>query len=149
MASVLTWLSASQLAQQTQHGVYSRAETLANAAAAGISDWISIRKDIATAFNDYTEETQPVPYLKQARNAGGFDDMFFGTPQGEMYRSHPERNRADYDPRVRPWYIEAKNSGKQLRLPRPKPPASRRSPERQSCPCPLAVAGAAAAAASA
>ena len=114
MASVLTWLSASQLAQQTQHGVYSRAETLANAAAAGISDWISIRKDIATAFNDYTEETQLVPFLKQARNAGGFDDMFFGTPQGEMYRSHPERNRADYDPRVRPWYIEAKNSGKQI-----------------------------------
>jgi methyl-accepting chemotaxis protein len=31
-----------------------------------------------------------------------------------MYRSHPERNRADYDPRTRPWYKDANNAGKQI-----------------------------------
>ncbi|WP_390903541.1 methyl-accepting chemotaxis protein [Vibrio paucivorans] len=31
-----------------------------------------------------------------------------------MYRSHPERNRADYDPRQRPWYIDADKAGSQI-----------------------------------
>lgn len=114
MASALTWLSADQLFKQTRNGVYARAESLATAASEGISDWITIRKDIASAFNDYSQELEVVPYLQQARKAGGFDDIFLGTPEGGMYRSHPERNRADYDPRVRPWYIDANAAGKQI-----------------------------------
>ena len=100
MASALTWLSADQLFQQTRNGVNARAESLATAASEGISDWITIREDIAKAFNDYSQEQDVVPYLQQARKAGGFDDIFLGTPEGGMFRSHPERNRADYDPRV-------------------------------------------------
>lgn len=114
MAAVLTWLSADKLSQQTHRGVLDRAEAISIAASKGISDWISIRKDITSAFNDYTEQQDMVPYLQQARNAGGFDDIFFGTPKGEMFRSHPERNRADYDPRTRPWYKDASAAGKQL-----------------------------------
>lgn len=114
MASALTWLSAEQLSKQTRNGVNARATSLANAASVGVSDWISIRKDIASAFNDYSREADVVPFLQQARKAGGFDDIFLGTPEGGMYRSHPERNRADYDPRVRPWYIDASNAGKQI-----------------------------------
>ncbi len=95
MASALTWLSADQLLTQTRNGVQARVSSLATAASEGISDWISIRKDIASAFNDYSEEADVVPYLQQARVAGGFDDIFLGTPYGGMYRSHPERNRAD------------------------------------------------------
>ncbi len=52
--------------------------------------------------------------MQQARIAGGFDDIFFGTPKGEMYRSHPERNRADYDPRTRVWYQDAQAANKQI-----------------------------------
>ncbi|MCG9683022.1 methyl-accepting chemotaxis protein [Vibrio sp. Isolate23] len=114
MASALTWLSADQLFQQTRNGVNARAESLATAASEGISDWIAIRKDIAKAFNDYSQEQEVVPFLQQARKAGGFDDIFLGTPQGEMFRSHPERNRADYDPRVRPWYKDANAAGRQI-----------------------------------
>ncbi|KJY70784.1 chemotaxis protein [Vibrio coralliilyticus] len=114
MASALTWLSADQLFQQTRNGVNARAESLATAASEGISDWITIREDIAKAFNDYSQEQDVVPYLQQARKAGGFDDIFLGTPEGGMYRSHPERNRADYDPRVRPWYKDANAAGRQI-----------------------------------
>ncbi|CAH8209208.1 methyl-accepting chemotaxis protein [Vibrio aestuarianus] len=114
MASALTWLSADQLFEQTQNGVYSRAASLSAAAAEGISDWIVVRKDISSAFNDYTSQDDVVPFLQQARKAGGFDDIFFGTPKGDMYRSHPERNRADYDPRQRPWYKDASSAGKQI-----------------------------------
>ncbi|NOJ23455.1 methyl-accepting chemotaxis protein [Vibrio coralliilyticus] len=114
MASALTWLSADQLFQQTRNGVNARAESLATAASEGISDWITIREDIAKAFNDYSQEQDVVPYLQQARKAGGFDDIFLGTPEGGMSRSHPERNRADYDPRVRPWYKDANAAGRQI-----------------------------------
>ncbi|MBW3694820.1 methyl-accepting chemotaxis protein [Vibrio sp. T187] len=114
MATALTWLSATQLFEQTRSGVYLRAESVSAAASEGIKNWIDIRKDIATAFNDFSQEPDLVPYLKQARVAGGFDDIFMGTPQGDMHRSHPERNRADYDPRQRPWYIDANSAGKQI-----------------------------------
>ncbi|WP_211919963.1 methyl-accepting chemotaxis protein [Vibrio sp. B1REV9] len=114
MATALTWLSAGQLFDQTRSGVYSRAQSLSNSASEGIADWVAIRKDIATAFNDYSTERDVVPFLQQARKAGGFDDIFLGTPEGDMYRSHPERNRADYDPRTRLWYKEANAAGKQI-----------------------------------
>ncbi|MCS0370372.1 methyl-accepting chemotaxis protein [Vibrio diabolicus] len=114
MATALTWLSAGQLFDQTRSGVYSRAQSLSTTASEGISDWVNIRKDIATAFNDYSTEQDVVPFLQQARKAGGFDDIFLGTPNGDMYRSHPERNRADYDPRTRPWYKDANAAGKQI-----------------------------------
>lgn len=114
MAGALTWLSADQLKEQTTRGVLDRAEAISATASKGISDWISIRKDISSAFNDYTAQSDVVPFLQQARKAGGFDDIFFGTPKGDMYRSHPERNRADYDPRTRPWYKDASAAGKQI-----------------------------------
>lgn len=114
MASALTWLSADQLYQQTRNGMYGRAESLANTAVTGISDWITVRSDIASAFNSFSSELNVVPYLQQARLAAGFDDIFFGTPQGEMLRSLPERNRSGYDPRTRPWYKDAVTAGKQI-----------------------------------
>ena len=114
MAAVLTWLSADQLFEQTRSGVYARAQSLSHTASAGISDWVEVRKSIAQAFNDYTTENELVPYLQLAQKAGGFDDIFFGTPEGQMYRSHPERNRATYDPRIRPWYRDAQKAGKQI-----------------------------------
>ncbi|MFA0413913.1 methyl-accepting chemotaxis protein [Vibrio renipiscarius] len=114
MASALTLLSADQLYQQTRNGMYSRANSLSNTAAVGISDWISIRRDIASSFNQHSTQVDVVPFLQQARVAGGFDDIFLGTPAGDMYRSHPERNRADYDPRTRPWYMDANKAGRQI-----------------------------------
>ncbi|MGR5066603.1 methyl-accepting chemotaxis protein [Photobacterium sp. DNB22_13_2] len=114
MATALTWLAADQLFDQTRQGIYARAESIAHAANEGIGDWVQIRRDIASSFNDYSSEENMVPYLQLARKAGGFDDIFFGTPAGEMFRSHPERNRADYDPRTRPWYGDAVSANRQI-----------------------------------
>jgi methyl-accepting chemotaxis protein len=117
MAAILTWLSIYQLNTQTQNAVLMRAQTLSITAAKGISDWVSVRKTIASAVNDFTDSPDLVPYLVQARQSGGFDDIFFGSTQGDMYRSHPERNSAGYDPRKRPWYIDAAAAGKQIITP--------------------------------
>ena len=75
MATALTWLSANQLFEQTRSGIYMRAESVSEAASEGIKNWIDIRRDIASAFNDFSQESDVVPYLKQARIAGGFDDI--------------------------------------------------------------------------
>ncbi|GAL33912.1 methyl-accepting chemotaxis protein [Vibrio maritimus] len=114
MALALTILSANQLSSQTNAAIAARANNVSYAAVEGIKNWIDIRKDIASAFNGFADQEDKVPYLQQARIAGGFDDIFFGTPEGDMYRSHPERNRADYDPRTRPWYQDAKAANKQI-----------------------------------
>jgi methyl-accepting chemotaxis protein len=114
MALALTILSANQLSSQTNAAITARANNVSSAAVEGIKNWIDIRKDIASAFNGFADQENKVPYLQQARIAGGFDDIFFGTPEGEMHRSHPERNRADYDPRTRPWYQDAQAANKQI-----------------------------------
>ncbi|WP_330960824.1 methyl-accepting chemotaxis protein [Photobacterium sp. 53610] len=110
MATALTWLAASQLNQQTQHSIFNRADSLSKTATKGISDWINIRLKITGAIKSYVEADEPVPYLQQARDAGGFALTYFGTPTGKMVRSNPERNRAGYDPRQRPWYIAAQST---------------------------------------
>ncbi|MDG4869945.1 hypothetical protein P8631_18315, partial [Guyparkeria sp. 1SP6A2] len=63
MVAAVTWLSADQLKQQTSRGVLARAQAISETASKGISDWISIRKDISTAFNDYTVQPDVVPFL--------------------------------------------------------------------------------------
>jgi methyl-accepting chemotaxis protein len=114
MATALTWLSTNQLVELTQNDINSRAQSVSKAAAEGIKNWIDIRKDIASAFNDFSREGNVVPFLKQARIAGGFDDIFFGTTKGEMLRTHPERTPEGYDPRQRPWYQEANAANQQI-----------------------------------
>ncbi|MBV7261551.1 methyl-accepting chemotaxis protein [Photobacterium sp. WH24] len=110
MATALTWLAASQLHEQTQNSIFDRADSLSKTATKGISDWINIRRDITSAVKPYVTVAEPVPYLQQARDAGSFDLTYFGTPAGDMVRSNPERNRAGYDPRVRPWYTDAQKA---------------------------------------
>lgn len=117
MAAVLTWLSINQLSTQTHQAMLQRAEALAATASKGITDWINIRKSITTAVDNYTGEQDIIPYLKQARIAGGFDDVYYGTSKGDMLRSIPERNQAGYDPRTRPWYVDAVSAGKEIITP--------------------------------
>ncbi|MEZ9229843.1 methyl-accepting chemotaxis protein [Vibrio amylolyticus] len=114
MAIILTSLSGFKLLDETTENIYSRSESIASTASEGISDWIEVRKNISSAFNQNIDQPDVVSFLKQARVAGGFDDIFFGTVDGEMLRSHPERNRAGYDPRERPWYKDALIANEQI-----------------------------------
>ncbi|PSV51740.1 methyl-accepting chemotaxis protein [Photobacterium sp. GB-1] len=114
MATVLTWLAASNLQQQTNENILDRVQSVATTATSGIEDWINIRRSITSSVKEPYQKADLVPFLQQARDAGGFDDIYYGTVAGQMLRSHPERNRADYDPRTRPWYGDAVNSNKQV-----------------------------------
>ncbi|MCE0492598.1 methyl-accepting chemotaxis protein [Vibrio salinus] len=114
MAGALTWLSIERIYEQTQKSMFNRVETLTSTASKGISDWVTIRKSITSSFEQNSDENNPVPFLKQGRIAGGFDELYYGTVTGKMFRSHPARNRAGYDPRERPWYRDAVSAGKMI-----------------------------------
>ncbi|MEC6831790.1 methyl-accepting chemotaxis protein [Photobacterium toruni] len=114
MATVLTWLAAKQLDNETHASTSERARSIASTATVGIADWINIRRAITQSFDNYYDQPNSVMFLEQARKSGGFDDIYFGAINGAMLRSHPERNRADYDPRTRPWYRDAQTAGKQI-----------------------------------
>ena len=46
--------------------------------------------------------------LQQAQASLGFGMTFLGLENGDMYRHDPSLNSADYDPRNRSWYMDAK-----------------------------------------
>ncbi|WP_408900740.1 methyl-accepting chemotaxis protein [Photobacterium piscicola] len=114
MATALTWLAAKQLDNETHASTSERAHSIASTATIGIADWMNIRRAITQSFDKYYDQPNSVMFLEQARKSGGFDDIYFGAIDGAMERSHPERNRADYDPRTRPWYRDAQTAGKQI-----------------------------------
>ncbi len=114
MASILTWLAAGLVEKHTDEAILYRAEGVSDTAAKALSDWVSIRSDILSSFIDNATEPVLLPFLQQARKSGGFDDFFFGTADGEMIRSLPERNIAGYDPRIRPWYRDAVTAGRMI-----------------------------------
>ena len=114
MATALTWLAAKQLDNETHASTSERANSIASTATVGIADWMNIRRAITQSFDKYYNQPNNIMFLEQARQSGGFDDIYFGAVDGAMLRSHPERNRADYDPRTRPWYKDAQTARKQI-----------------------------------
>lgn len=114
MAGALTWLSIDRIYDQTQKAMSERVESLTTATAKGISDWVADRKSITSAFKAYANAADPTPFLQQGRVSGGFDELYYGTTEGVMNRSYPERYQEGYDPRKRPWYIDASTAGKMI-----------------------------------
>jgi len=94
----------------TQHEI----DQLATTFAAGIGQWMDDRKHAITSLK-LTIEANPAvdvrPHLVQAQNAAQFGSTFFGDEQGVMTYQDPALNSANFDPRVRPWYKDAKAAG--------------------------------------
>ncbi|WP_305417230.1 methyl-accepting chemotaxis protein [Photobacterium leiognathi] len=110
MATALTWLSASQIASQAEHELYERAENLTQAVSESIGDWVAIRSDIINSVEENTSNAEIVPFLKQARLAGQFEDLYFGSKVGIATSSYAERDISSVDPRTRPWYQQAQQA---------------------------------------
>ncbi|WP_299022405.1 methyl-accepting chemotaxis protein [uncultured Photobacterium sp.] len=114
MAGSLTWLAADELQSQTRDDINTRARTLAATATKNISDWIAVRCEIIHTLHHITDKPAISSYLKQAQKAGSFDDIYAGFPTGTFHRADESRYMAGYDPRVRPWYQQAKQKGQQI-----------------------------------
>lgn len=107
LVSISSYFIRNNALENTRHEI----DQLANTFAQGIGLWMQDRKTAITSLKKTIEadpSVQVTPYLLQAHNAMGFALTYFGDEQGEMYRQDPALNTANYDPRIRPWYMDAK-----------------------------------------
>ncbi|MCW8356087.1 methyl-accepting chemotaxis protein [Marinomonas pontica] len=98
--------------------IKSEANSQANAISTYINSWSADRVGTMQAVKQKIEalltaqpnanEKEILTILQQAQTSLSFGMTFLGLENGEMYRHDPSLNSADYDPRKRSWYIDAK-----------------------------------------
>ena len=113
-------LSFYEFQTSTQSKVHKEAEMQADAISTYIESWANDRSNALKAMRQKVEAhlaTAPEPdnsaileILQQAQISLDFGMTFLGLEDGEMFRHDPALNSADYDPRVRGWYKDAKSA---------------------------------------
>ncbi|PJE53632.1 methyl-accepting chemotaxis protein [Marinomonas sp. BSi20584] len=98
--------------------IKSEAGSQANAISTYINSWFgdrigtmqAIKQKIETSLQESPNlnEKDIQNILQQAQASLGFGMTFLGLENGDMYRHDPSLNSADYDPRNRSWYMDAK-----------------------------------------
>ncbi|ENM5750853.1 methyl-accepting chemotaxis protein [Vibrio mimicus] len=97
--------------------IESESRNTLQAHAKGIGDWFQGKQLALKGLREEIErnpQLELVPHLRQTLQSGSFGLSYYGNEQGEMFRQDPSLNTADYDPRVRGWYKEAKAAGKPI-----------------------------------
>lgn len=117
IASIIIIVSAAQYLRQdmqllsnTQNSVTKYLDSVSTASAKGVKNWIQPHIDIIQSVkkSDLATQDQPLfSYLSQARVSGKFLSVYIGTDTGEMIRYNKKPSKPGYDPRKRPWYMEA------------------------------------------
>ncbi|WP_413459111.1 methyl-accepting chemotaxis protein [Herbaspirillum huttiense] len=83
---------------------------LAQSQASAIAEWADARKLVVSSIKQAADAAEPLPFVKAAETAGGFDLAYIGYADKHAVFSQ-QRNRApDYDPTKRPWYQLASSS---------------------------------------
>ena len=73
-----------------------------------VSEWVSSRQLIVGAALPHVGHGELKSILDQTRDAGHFDDTYFGQPDKTMTQfTQAVLVPASYDPTVRPWYVAA------------------------------------------
>ncbi|WP_413111924.1 methyl-accepting chemotaxis protein [Thaumasiovibrio sp. DFM-14] len=89
--------------------IYSKTESSASLIGDNITTWLNDRQRILSALKDSHSGVPSLNALIQARESGGFYDVYFGTARGDMFISLDDELPEGYDPRQRDWYIDAVN----------------------------------------
>ncbi|RDL45033.1 methyl-accepting chemotaxis protein [Marinomonas piezotolerans] len=119
VALSIGWLAFMKFNETTQVSIKSEASSQASAISVYLSNWYEDRgQTIATVRSRLEKvlqqngenEADILEVLQQAQSSLNFGMTFLGLENGHMYRHDPSLNSADYDPRVRSWYKDAKAS---------------------------------------
>ncbi|MCC5901784.1 MAG: HAMP domain-containing protein [Halomonas sp.] len=77
-----------------------------------LSEWVSSRASMLRSLTAATETENPLPYLIQLAESGGFMSSYMAYPHtSEAIFSDGWQPPSDYDPRQRPWYAQAVEAG--------------------------------------
>ncbi|MBZ8138627.1 chemotaxis protein [Rubrivivax gelatinosus] len=85
---------------------------LARAHAADIAGWVAQHQQVVRSMAGAAEAADPLPALRQAEAAGGFDTTYVGHADRRIEFSKPQDLPPGYDPTARPWYQQAAASDK-------------------------------------
>jgi len=122
IAVVITSLLFNQMRSLQQQSILTGAEAQSISFASYLSGWVADRRNtltaMATAIEDHYivggsfDHGEILKIINLSKNAMGFSLTYLGLEDGTMYRNDPEldRNRRDYDPRVREWYKATKKA---------------------------------------
>src|SRR5690606_8858431 len=76
----------------------------------GIGQWMQDRRNTITSVKKVIQADPEVnvrPHLVQANDSGRFGSTFFGSEAGVMMYHDPSYDDSNFDPRTRPWYLDA------------------------------------------
>lgn len=80
-----------------------------------VSTWLSSKAQVVdSAAQSIADAPDPIPVLIQGNNAGNFLYMYLGTRTGEMIMFPDETLPDDFDPRTRPWFIQAQKEKQRI-----------------------------------
>ena len=82
---------------------------LADSNAANIAEWVRSKRQTTSALKQALPQSDPMPIVAAAKEAGAFDDAYIGYPDKRMLSLHPMP--PGYDPTGRPWYVQAVAAG--------------------------------------
>jgi len=82
---------------------------LSQSQASGIAEWVRGKRMITSSIKLAADNAEPLPFIKAAQAAGGFDNAYIGYADKRMIA--PNELPAGYDPTGRPWYIKAVDAG--------------------------------------
>jgi methyl-accepting chemotaxis protein len=82
---------------------------LTDSLTANIAEWVSSKRRITGAMRQALKQSDVLPIVSAAKEAGAFDDAYIGYPDKRMLALHPMP--AGYDPTARPWYKQAVAAG--------------------------------------
>jgi len=85
----------------------SQTRQLSDSHAATIAEWVASKKLVVTSITQAVDTPDPLPFVKAAERAGGFDLAYIGYADKHTVFSQERTRAADYDPTKRSWYTLA------------------------------------------
>ncbi|KXF80905.1 methyl-accepting chemotaxis protein [Enterovibrio coralii] len=113
MAAIQYMRQDQQLMRYTNDSVARFIESVGTASTKGIQNWVNPKVEIIQGAKESVLGSSGgtvYGYLDQAKVSGNFLSVYMGTSSGEMLRYNAKPSKAGYDPRQRPWYIQASNA---------------------------------------
>ncbi|MDQ7731730.1 cache domain-containing protein [Halomonas sp. SpR1] len=87
-------------------------ESVANGHRDAIAAWAASKRKLIEAVAPSVGSETLIPALQQTVAAGGFSQVYMGTPDKRLITSDGQQPPAGYDPTQRPWYRVALTEGK-------------------------------------
>jgi len=85
----------------------SQTRQLSDSHAATIAEWVASKKSVVTSIKQAVDAAEPLPFVKAAEQAGGFDLAYIGYADKHTVFSQERTRAPDYDPTKRSWYTLA------------------------------------------